>query len=573
MAMELKVLGPTQLFVDGVEIPLTRVDRALLAALVYLPDGSSDSSLAEWAWDATLVPRALSSAKYRLRKLCGADALMTSRHVCRLNWERFTIDLHEFAALIDTSRTEPLDVDALQGALAMVRGRAFQSGAGPLWNGVRAAWEERIATYTLEICRRLAVLGRFDEAVPFAREACHRWPRREQAWLALVGVLRQQGRDLEAWRALEEARAMLAAAGMALPAVLQAQERSLLSPASEVAEASAEFIDSDHQLFGRRLELATVLSALRRIRTGRFAVAAVSGFTGMGTSSLLAAIVDTASRGGLLTAHFCCVGGDDARSSWLLPLARAVGHRPPAGPWRQADLDELFDALEAAADPVVVAIDDAEAMCASDRQALHSLLSCQPRGVLVIIGGQPCELLERVMRQWVEHSVVLGPLDDHALGEWLAAVGDTGLPVSEVRRLTGGVPLAVRALLRAWQAGGSAQRHGEVQARVMATRVATVTSSALEVLRVLMLRGAPMSAAAMVFAVDVADSIVHRALDELITLQLVAVHDERFYVVDDGARAAVAARTTTGERLAILQRLARLSGRDEAVSARLAAGL
>ena len=562
--IELSVLGPTRVIVNGAEVHLTRVDRALLAALAYLPSGTSDEVVAEWAWDSALVARALSSAKYRLRRMIHPDILITSRHMCQLNRELVTLDIDVFATIVEESRSDPRAVPPLRTALEMVRGRPFDSARGALWAGVRAAWDERIATYSLELCRRSALAGQFDEAVPLARELCQRWPRREQTWLALIGLLRQQHRELDALRVVEEARSILASAGLPLPNSLVAQERTLLAVGPPTAAVAGSPMVHAGSLVGRVGEALTLTDALHRAQSHRFAVATLRGYTGFGKSSLLANLRDEAERTGCCVAATTCIGDATDAGRWQAGLARALGVSWD-GAAAGGGIDRLVGAIEASPVPVVLMIDDADRLSGRDRDDVGRLLGCQPQGMLVALAGTPSPVIDRWSRLWLEHAIELAPMGDPAVAEWLTSAGRAELSVADVQWLTGGSPLALRVLLAVLAAHGpeTIGLPPETEPAVLAARLSALSDGAARLARRLALADRPLSIGELLAVRPAASepdesdervdgaamSRVHALLDELVAASIVRHTAIGFQLQHPQLAEVIASRLTTAQRM------------------------
>ncbi|GIL29037.1 AfsR/SARP family transcriptional regulator [Actinocatenispora comari] len=181
--MLLRILGPTELLVDGQPVDLVRLkQRQLLAWLgLHLNQPVAAESLAEQLWpdrDWSQVRSALHQTVSRTRavlhRLDRPDALITSArtHTYRLNLEADTVDLHQVEALTRraqqaTSRGELDDaVDADRRALQLWRGEPLADLASSAAEQARLHFTE---TVLLPCCRRLIAnylaLGDHDAAL------------------------------------------------------------------------------------------------------------------------------------------------------------------------------------------------------------------------------------------------------------------------------------------------------------------------------------------------------------------------------------------------------------------------
>ena len=235
--MELRILGPLELVVDGRAIPLggTR-QRALLAYLALHPnDVVSPTRLAEAVWGAPIDLNALRTCVSRVRKLLPEGASLD--HVPGGYTLRIGADT------VDAARFEQA---AARGRDALVVGntkaaRAAFAEALALWRG-RPLTDLDDAPFAAEAARNLtelhasvvadridadAALGRTGLAAELETLIAER-PYDERLWAALVLSLYRSGRQVEALEACRRARRLFDELGLEPTPALQALEVDVL---------------------------------------------------------------------------------------------------------------------------------------------------------------------------------------------------------------------------------------------------------------------------------------------------------------------------------------------------------
>jgi class 3 adenylate cyclase/WD40 repeat protein len=262
--MEYRVLGSVE--VAGVPAASLggRREQALLAALV-LNVGAvvSTDRLIDALWGdrpPRSAAKVLQNCVLRLRKAGGASPRDTPAPGYRLVASAGAVDAHRFEELVRLARTAAVNgaparaADALEGALALWRGTPFEELAG--WDPAEFESERltelrRVATEQLMdadlACGRHAARVADLEAMVAAE------PMRERRWAMLMLALYRCGRQAEALRTYQRARATLAEQlGIepgpelrALERAVIAQDESLDSPPPVETPAAASVTTTD----------------------------------------------------------------------------------------------------------------------------------------------------------------------------------------------------------------------------------------------------------------------------------------------------------------------------------------
>jgi DNA-binding SARP family transcriptional activator len=267
-AVQLALLGPLELLVDGrpVELgaPKTRALLALLALRANRPVGAE--LLADELWDGRPPPsarKALQTHVVHLRRALGADRIATGPAGYTLQVGSDEHDLARFEQLLREGRDrlergEPAAaLPLLDAALALWRGApapdladlAAARGALQRLDELHTlAWEARIDA--------ALALGRHAELVPDLELAVRRDPLRERAAEQLMLALYRSGRQADALAVARGLRGRLREQlGLGPGRSLQALERAILNQ-----DAGLDAPDVAMQE-GRALTLALVGSA------------------------------------------------------------------------------------------------------------------------------------------------------------------------------------------------------------------------------------------------------------------------------------------------------------------------
>lgn len=224
--LEFRVLGPVEMRVAGVALPLRGIKVRELLSLMLLHRGRvvPVERLADELWDGT--PPAASTAALRvyisrLRKLLGGagheSLLVTHPAAYRLDVPDESIDLAQFEALAAAGRSALAEGNAeraaqrLRAALGLWRGTAFADIATTSAVEMESARLEECRLEALEDCieaelacgRHRNVLGELQAAVAAA-------PLRERLWAQRMTALYRADRQPEALAVFQDFRRLLA---------------------------------------------------------------------------------------------------------------------------------------------------------------------------------------------------------------------------------------------------------------------------------------------------------------------------------------------------------------------------
>jgi predicted ATPase/DNA-binding SARP family transcriptional activator len=288
--VEVGLLGPLQVIVDGAEVALTAAKvRTLLAfLLVHRGQVVSVDRIVDALWDGQPPASAVNLVHgyvRDLRRVVGVGALLTVPGGYRLDAAGCSVDADRFAELAAAGH--------YREALAQWRGPALAEWADQQWaRGVavrleeeRSAVLERRLAADLEAGRAATVTG---ELAALVEEA----PLRERLRVLQVRALYLSGRQADALRAYMDARAaLIEQAGVepgpelrAVEAAVLAHDRPLRPPGGPRSSVPIPVTP----LLGRNFELAE----LRRLLAGSRLVT-VTGPGGVGKTRLaLAAAAD-----------------------------------------------------------------------------------------------------------------------------------------------------------------------------------------------------------------------------------------------------------------------------------------
>jgi DNA-binding SARP family transcriptional activator len=225
-SIDFRVLGPVEMRVGGVSLPLRGVKVRELLSLMLLHRGRvvPVERLADELWDG--APPAASTAALRvyisrLRKLlagAGHESLLVTHPAAyRLDVPDQSIDLARFEVLAASGRAALADgnparaVEQLRAALALWRGSAFADIAATHAVEMESTRLEECRLEALEDCidaelasgHHRSVLGELQAAV-----AAH--PLRERLWAQRMTALYRSDRQPEALAAFQEFRRHLA---------------------------------------------------------------------------------------------------------------------------------------------------------------------------------------------------------------------------------------------------------------------------------------------------------------------------------------------------------------------------
>jgi DNA-binding SARP family transcriptional activator len=212
--LEFRILGPIEVWDDDKQLQLGGPKQRALLALLLLDARRvvSTDHLIDLLWGEQPPPTATTSLQNfvsQLRRLLGADVLVTTPPGYRLEVDPEQLDLERFRQLVATAQQEPPHERAatLRDALALWRGPpladfAFegfaQNEASRLEELRLAALEERIEA-DLEAGGHAGLVGELESLV---REH----PLREQLRRSLMLTLYRSGRQAEALQVYHDAR-------------------------------------------------------------------------------------------------------------------------------------------------------------------------------------------------------------------------------------------------------------------------------------------------------------------------------------------------------------------------------
>jgi DNA-binding SARP family transcriptional activator len=227
--IELFVLGPTQLVVNGHEVALRPREQSLLATLAYADQIWRDDELTDWAWDAALSRRALTSTIYRVRQAAKCDLFEIGQRTVALRPE-VRIDVNAWSEHQEQARRNPADRTSLQAGLGLWRGEAFSSAKGSQWGPVRDSWRQRQIHGAIELSRRTAAEGDLLSAVDVLQSCVVRWPGDVEIEVALAHCLELAGDQRGAVAVVERQRRRLAQRGLTIAPELETLERRATQP-------------------------------------------------------------------------------------------------------------------------------------------------------------------------------------------------------------------------------------------------------------------------------------------------------------------------------------------------------
>src|SRR3712207_4711506 len=130
--LEFRILGPTEVWNDGEQLPIRATKQRAVLALLLLDAGrvASTDRLIDAVWgerpqptSATSLPNFVS----QLRKVLGAEVLATAPPGYRLVIDPQQLDLERFRRGVEAARSAPPEERAarLREALSLWRGRAL----------------------------------------------------------------------------------------------------------------------------------------------------------------------------------------------------------------------------------------------------------------------------------------------------------------------------------------------------------------------------------------------------------------------------------------------------------------
>ena len=303
MGVNVRVLGPAEVLIDGDPVRLPGRQRILLLVLAMSAGQAVPlDRLAEATWGADLPhnPRAsVHTYLTRLRQVLGVDVIGTSPAGYLLRPDMVEVDSGRFVELLDRAAAAA-DAAAerrwLDEALALWRGEPF--------GGVESAWLETteaprlVERYVTALERRVDLdlsAGRLDGLAAELVDLTSRYRLRESLVARLLLVLDRRGRRAEALERYEEFRVRIADELGADPSPeLRAIHARLLS--GEAIEPSADrdaevaivprHLPADVAGFVGRDKALGALDALLNAEMSPVVITAIGGAAGIGKTAL-----------------------------------------------------------------------------------------------------------------------------------------------------------------------------------------------------------------------------------------------------------------------------------------------
>jgi DNA-binding SARP family transcriptional activator len=218
MALEIGLLGPVLVVMDGRPVALPAPRRRVVLAALALAAGRtvSTAGLARYLWGEDipeLARRGLTTIVTRLRRDLGRDVIVSAANGYALTKPAPVLDVHRFHGLLSAARAaDPeTEVDLLERALACWRGEPLQDVGSETLVAEYAPGliEEWYATTERRIDLLLAANLHADLVVEL-RDLTAQQPLRESLWCRLIVTLYRSGRPAEALEAYQVVRELLA---------------------------------------------------------------------------------------------------------------------------------------------------------------------------------------------------------------------------------------------------------------------------------------------------------------------------------------------------------------------------
>jgi DNA-binding SARP family transcriptional activator/class 3 adenylate cyclase/WD40 repeat protein/KaiC/GvpD/RAD55 family RecA-like ATPase len=383
---------------------------------------------------------------------------------------------------------------ALDEALSLWRGTPFQDH----FDAERCARESR----RLEHLHELAIedltsvrleLGDAADLVPDLEALVALHPLREQLWANLMLALYRSGRQAEALRTFQRARAVLVdELGIDpgpelnhLEARILAQDPTLLSAAPGVSGPSrglpVELEYGGTKLVGREDELAQLQAAWERAFAGTGEFVAVVGREGSGKTRLVSELALHASDAGAIVMYARCDAADQSPEA---PLDRAlrgagaqlsdVGREPGE---TQGAAVARFLSTWASGRPVLLVLDDFQLADTATVQALADLAEWSVSAPLLVVAMFRPD--DGELGGSGRGRIALGPLARDAVVEIARGYRSrwTDGEIDELVAASRGVPLAVHRYASEWaqdatrrEVRAAAERASEARVRLVASR-------------------------------------------------------------------------------------------------------
>lgn len=488
--------------IGGREVSLGGPKQRLVLALLMLEPGRliSDDRLLDGLWGDDAPAESVVSLRSYISKLRAAlgdgDQTLVRRTAdgYSLAVQDSRIDVYRFAALAERGSRhlhsgQPNEaVDAFREAHEI-----WPDGRLGTWSDEVADWpavsrlqrlwtESRAASFEARL-----LVGDHLALIPDISAAVAAAPLDERLRLNLATALYRAGRHVEALRALDSARRMLAdEVGVEPSPQLTRLEQAILrhdpslawepvpttvAPAAVAGTSAAERVE----VFGRADESGRILAAAQAVAGGTGRVVVINGQAGIGKSALASDAIAALTPGGFAVAWARCA--ETAGSAPFGPWARIARQLESAGAVAglttalatHADDDgaqalarthaEVATALRSAARPIAVVVDDLQwadsatlaliELLAGEVQLLPLLLVATVRDA-GMVAAPLADCLTELTRSPGMVRVALGGLTSEAVYDWMAAEHGEAIArraADSVQARTDGNPFFVRELL------------------------------------------------------------------------------------------------------------------------------
>jgi DNA-binding SARP family transcriptional activator/DNA-binding CsgD family transcriptional regulator len=398
--MEFRVLGPLEARDSGRVMPLgAGKQRSLLGVLLlHANEAVSVDRLVDELWGERPPARATKLVQgyvSTLRKLLGADRLVTRRPGYLVRVEPSELDVVEFERLVTRARNEPPEGAArrLREALALWRGPAF---ADVRLEGLALSEAERLnelrLTALLDRIDADLALGRHEELVGELEALIAEHPLRERLRGQLMLALYRAGRQAEALDVYRQTRTVLTEELGIEPSVeLLSLERAILNQDPELMGQPGDAhrtnlvlelpgpirLSSPYPFVGRSRELTTLRTLVPRASAEGRRVALVGGEAGSGKSRLVREFAHEVAGEGVLVLYGAC---DAVVRSPYRPFVEALDHLVRAtGDLVRADLGPAGGELTRLLPDLALRIGELDAPIAADpdteRHRLHTAVT------------------------------------------------------------------------------------------------------------------------------------------------------------------------------------------------------
>ena len=441
--MQISVLGPVEVSVDGRPVAIGKGKTRALLVLLALNEGATVSTtrLVEGLWGEDPPPTAAKMVQVcvsRLRK-----ALASSGNGAEIVTRGRGYELRLADGDLDARRFEALVADGNpREALALWRGAPLADVADEPFAGaqIRHLEELRLAALELAIERDIAA-GRHREVIGQLDVLAAQEPLRERLHAQRMLVLYRTGRQAEALEAYRQARAALVEEiGVEPGPELRDLHEAILrqDPALDLDAPGAVRLPPElyvgPPLTGRKAELHALREAWRSAHGGAGRLALVCGPSGMGKTRLAAELA-----------------GEVHRDRGVVLYASGAG-APAAA---RAALDQAASARR----PTLLVFDDLDRAGDELRMAFGELVDAlRTWPVLAVATTEDAGLAATLP---ADVSVMLAPLDGDAIGAIarLYATGDdVAPPIAGLVETSGGVPQRVHSAADAWARAQAARR-------------------------------------------------------------------------------------------------------------------